>query len=71
MVTADVVESQYDEAVEKIIQSFHEFQREGGGWMMEEVMQLTLNVVTYLPLQGSSYINLLKKLKDKKNRFSI
>ena len=57
--------------VEKIKQSFLEFQREGSGWQMEEVLHITLSVAIYTPLAGSSYIPLPQQLKDKKAILNI
>lgn len=65
------IEKNYDQAVEKIKNSFLEYQREGSGWRLEQVLQLELGVATYTPLKGASYLPLPKKLNDKRAIINI
>jgi len=69
--TPDQFEVQYEEAAAKIKQTFLQYQREGSGWQIDEVLHLTLNVAVYKPLSGSSYLPLPKKIKDKKAVLNI
>ena len=60
------LEEQVYTAKEKIKSSFIEYMREGSGLQLDEVLHVDLNVATYTPLIGSSYIALPKKLRDTK-----
>ena len=40
-----------------------EFQREGSGWAIDEVVYLKLMMAKYVPLKGSQYIDLPPKVK--------
>ena len=66
--TVDVhdMEKQLQEACSKIIDSLAIYQKEGSGWVLDEILHLDLNMAKYTPLKGSSYIPLPKKLKTKK-----
>lgn len=57
---------QLKEAIEKVKSSFVEFQREGSGWQLDEVLHLDLNIATYAPLIGSSYIHCLRSCRTPK-----
>ena len=62
----DEVEEGFQKSVQKIYQSFTEYQREGSNWTLDHVINLTLHVAKYKPLRGSSYIELPSYLKNKK-----
>ena len=42
------------------------FTNNGSGWILDNVISLSVNIAKYTPLKGSSYIDLPKYLKDKK-----
>ena len=42
------------------------FTNNGSGWILDNVISLSVNIAKYTPLKGSSYIELPKYLKDKK-----
>ncbi|XP_028416044.1 uncharacterized protein LOC114539626 [Dendronephthya gigantea] len=60
------LDNQLDEAKQKIIQSLVMFQKEGSGWILDEILHLDLSIAQYSPVKGSSYIPLPSKLKTKK-----
>ncbi|XP_031556515.1 uncharacterized protein LOC116293254 [Actinia tenebrosa] len=55
----------------KIKSSLLEYQREGSGWQLDEVLHLDLGVVPYTPLKGACYLLLPKRIKDKKAVLNI
>ncbi|CAB4015283.1 Gastrula zinc finger [Paramuricea clavata] len=60
------MEKQLHEACSKILDSLAIYQKEGSGWILDEILHLDLNMAKYTPLKGSSYIPLPRKLKTKK-----
>ena len=56
----------YNTVVDKIMESLAKFQREGSGWVVDSIEELVLHTVKHNPLNGSSYIELPKKLANKK-----
>lgn len=53
-------------SMEKIKESFSNFQNNGSGWIFSKIMSLDLHVDKYEPISAESYIDLPKWLKDKK-----
>ena len=62
---------QLREANEKVKSSPAIYQKEGSGWILDEILHLDLNMAQYTPLKGSSYIPLPKKLRNKKAIINI
>ena len=60
------LKDQLAEAYQKIYASFEAFMREGSGWCLESIVELSINVAKYAPLAGNSYIPTPKELADKK-----
>ncbi len=56
----------YDLSVDKIMDSLSCFQKEGSGWVIESIENVTLHTIKHQPLSGSSYIPLPPKIKNKK-----
>ncbi|GFW55306.1 uncharacterized protein TNCV_116921 [Trichonephila clavipes] len=56
----------YDEVVDKLKREMEEFEARGSGWRLVQIKYLELRINKYNPLRGSSYIDLPKKIKDKK-----
>lgn len=48
------------------IDFFMEYQREGNNWVRDKVLGVTIHIVQYDPIKGSSYIPLPAKLASKK-----
>ena len=65
------IEKEYLQAVEKIKTPFLEYQREGSGWQLDEVLYIDVGVVTYKPLKGATYIPLPKRIRNKKAILNI
>ena len=65
------LENQLEEAKQKITQSLVLFQKEGSGWVLDEIIHLDLSIAQYTPVKGSSYIPLPSKLKVKKAIINI
>jgi hypothetical protein len=65
------LDNQLDEAKQKIIKSLVLFQKEGSGWVLDEILHLDLSIAQYTPVKGSSYIPLPSKLKTKKAIINI
>lgn len=63
--------NQLEEAKQKITQSLFLFQKEGSGWVLDEILHLDLNMAQYTPVKGSSYIPLPKILGSKKAIINI
>ena len=53
-------------AEEEILNRIAVWLSEGSGWVVEIVLDHYLNVVTYLPLRGNSYIELPEELRNSK-----
>ena len=60
-----------DQAYYKMIVDCQEFQREGSGWAIDEVLYLKLMMAKYVPLKGSQYIDLPPKVKNSKAVINI
>ena len=53
-------------AEEEILTRIGEWLSEGSGWVVVEVLHHYINVTTYIPLRGNSYIPLPKELRNSK-----
>ena len=60
-----------DQAYYKMFVDCQEFQREGSGWAVDEVLYLKLMMAKYIPLKGSQYIDLLPRVKNPKAVINI
>ena len=60
-----------DQAYYKMFVDCQEFQREGSGWAIDEVLYLKLMMAKYVPLKGSQYMNLPPKVKNSKAVINI
>ena len=61
----DIIEY-LDKAAEELINSAAVWISEGSGWTIEEIQSHFVNIVKYLPLRGSSYVQLPKELRHHK-----
>ena len=50
----------------EILDKVEEFTANGSGWYFKEVVKLEIKSVKFNPTKGSSYIDLPKRIKDKK-----
>ena len=53
-------------AEEVILTRIAEWLSEGSGWVVEEILNHYINVASYIPLRGNSYIPLPKELRNSK-----
>ena len=53
-------------AEEEILKRIAVWISEGSGWVIEAILNHYINVVSYIPLRGNSYILLPKELKNSK-----
>ena len=60
------IDSQIDDAFNKILSSAHSFHREGSNWIFQKIVKFDICVATYHPIQPSSYIDLPLFIKNKK-----
>ena len=60
-----------DQAYYKMFVDCQEFQREGSGWAIDEVLYLKVMMAKYVPLKGSQYIDLPPKVKNSKAVINI
>lgn len=65
------LERQLQEANQKVKDSLAIYQKEGSGWVLNEILHMDLNMAQYTPLKGLSYIPLPKKLNTKKGVVNI
>ncbi|XP_028417042.1 uncharacterized protein LOC114541307 [Dendronephthya gigantea] len=63
--------NQLEEVKQKITQSLVLFQKEGSGWVLDEILHLDLSIAQYTPVKGSSYIPLPSKINAKKAVINI
>ena len=50
--------------IEKILNLLAVWLSEGSGWVIEEVLSYHINIVSYFPLKGKSYIKLPEELRN-------
>ena len=53
----------YDQAVEEILNRIAKWISKGSGWVIERILNLYLNIVSYVPLKGRSYFSLPSELR--------
>ena len=54
----------YDKAVEEILNRIARRISKGSGWVIERILNLYFNVVSYVPLKGRSYLPLPEELRN-------
>ena len=54
----------YDKAVEEILNHIARWISKGSGWVIERILKLYFNVVSYKPLKGKSYFPLPDELRN-------
>ena len=53
----------YNQAVEEILNRIARWISKGSGWVIERILNLYLNIVSYVPLKGRSYFPLPEELR--------
>ena len=56
------IEESIDNGIERILELIAVWLSEGSGWVFESVLLHIINIVSYFPLRGTSYIELPKEL---------
>ena len=54
----------YDQAVEEILNRIARWISKGSGWVIERILNFFLNIVSYVPLKGRSYLPLQEELRN-------
>ena len=62
----DEIAEKLKRAEEEILERIAKWISEGSGWISEEILNHYINVVSYIPLRGNSYILLPKELRNSK-----
>ena len=57
------IEASIDNGIERILELIAVWLSEGSGWRIESVLLHIINIVSYFPLRGTSYIKLPKELR--------
>ena len=57
-----------EESFQKILYSIDAWINEGSGWIIESIESQYINITTYRPLAGSSYIDLPIELRGPRKR---
>ena len=60
---SDDIEEAVDKAIERILELIAVWLSEGSGWIFELVLLHNINIVSYFPLRGTSYIKLPAELR--------
>ena len=64
-------DEQFDKQVDLILERLNEFVRNGSGWTVEIVVNLSVRIAAYKPTLGSSYIKSLKYIVSKHSVLNI
>ena len=56
----------YDGSVQTIEERIQNFNQRGSNWRFERVLSLDIHFTDFIPLRGSTFIPLPKKIRDKK-----
>ena len=62
----DEIPEKLEVAEEEILERIANWISEGSGWIIEEILNHYINIVSYIPLRGNSYIPLSKELRNSK-----
>ena len=58
------IEESLDNGIERILELIAVWLSEGSGWVFQSVLSHIINIVSYFPLRGSSYIELPEELRN-------
>ena len=58
------IEASIDKGIERILELIAVWLSEGSGWVFESVLLHIINIVSYFPLRGTSYIKLPEELRN-------
>ena len=66
VINSDQISESIDNAIETILELIARWLSEGSGWVFELVLSHNINIVSYFPLKGKSYIKLPEELRHPK-----
>ena len=66
ILTTEDIETFLKEAYAQLDKHVDKFTNDGSGWILDNVLSLSVNIAKYTPLKGASYIDLPAYLKRKK-----
>ena len=66
VINSDQISESIDNAIEIILELIAGWLSEGSGWVFELVLSHNINIVSYFPLKGKSYIKLPVELRNPK-----
>ena len=66
VINSDQISESIDNAIEIILELIARWLSEGSGWVFELVLSHNINIVSYFPLKGKSYIKLPEELSHPK-----
>ena len=61
---SDEIEEALERAADEILNKIAIWISEGSGWVIENIISHFLNIVSYVPLRGSSYLPLPEELRN-------
>ena len=64
IMNSDEIEEALERAAEEILNKIALWISEGSGWVIENIISHFLNIVSYVPLRGSSYLPLPEELRN-------
>ena len=64
IMSSDEIEEALERAAEEILNKIAIWISEGAGWVIENIISHFLNIVSYVPVRGSSYLPLPKELRN-------
>ena len=64
VINSDQISESIDNAIEIILELIARWLSEGSGWVFELVLSHNINIVSYFPLRGTSYIKLPEELDN-------
>ena len=62
----DILTPSLNQFIDEVKGEIEAWSERGSGWIMEEILEAFINVAQYQPMRGGSYMQLPKKLKNKK-----
>ena len=65
------IKEQLAKAYKNLYVSYQNFERDGSGWSIDQILKMEVNIAEYVPLSGSSYLPLPPKIAKKKAVLNI
>ena len=67
----DTLNHLLNQFIDEVKGEIEAWSQKGSGWMIDEILKAYINVARYQPLRGGSYMDVPKKLKNKKAILNI